>query len=142
MRAQWLWCPMLDDRTASDRKHDAVKHFTWNNRMNRAGWSAYLGPLAGTDNLPPYAAAARRENLTGLPPTWLYASDVELFFEETRSYAIRLSDAGVSTQFEIVSGAPHGFESSAPKSSAARELTTKARTWLSEQLRSAPGTPS
>jgi len=134
VRAQWLWCPMLDDRTATDRRRDAANHFVWNNRMNRAGWTAYLGPLVGAERLPPYAAAARRKDLTGLPPTWLYAPDVELFFDEARHYAARLSDARVPTEFEIVSGAPHGFDSSAPESSAARVLTSKAYRWLDDQL--------
>jgi len=114
-----------------------VRHFIWNNRMNRAGWSSYLGSLAGAQKLPPYAAAARRENLQGLPPTWIYASDVELFFNEARSYASRLSAAGVPTDFEIVSGAPHGFESLAPRSTAAQNLTATARGWLDRQLRAA-----
>src|SRR5690606_13782192 len=41
--AQWLWSPMLDDRTAADRRLDAVDHPVWNNRANRVGWRAYLG---------------------------------------------------------------------------------------------------
>jgi acetyl esterase/lipase len=41
--AQWLFCPMLDDRTAASRELDQVKHLIWDNRQNRAGWRAYLG---------------------------------------------------------------------------------------------------
>ena len=61
--AQWLFCPMIDDRTAADRDHDTTDHFVWNNRSNLVGWSSYLGDAVGADTLPAYAAAARREDL-------------------------------------------------------------------------------
>ena len=75
--AQWLFCPMLDDRTALDRTRDAEDHFIWSNRSNLVGWRSYLGAAFGTDDVPRYAVAARREDLSGLPPAWLYTSDVE-----------------------------------------------------------------
>lgn len=134
VRAQWLFCPMLDDRTAEDLALDTVNHFVWNNRMNRAGWRAYLGSMSGAEQLPPYAAAARAEDLSGLPPAWLYASDTELFFAETQRYAERLKAAGVDTTVEVVHGAPHGFEGPARGSRAARELMNSAHGWLAERL--------
>ena len=45
--AQLLVYPMLDDRTAARTELDAVKHRLWNNRANRAGWTAYLGHEPG-----------------------------------------------------------------------------------------------
>lgn len=45
---QWLFCPMLDDRTAADEGLDAVKHVLWNNRSNRIGWSSYLAMAPGS----------------------------------------------------------------------------------------------
>ena len=62
--AQWLFCPMIDDRTAADRSHDTTDHFIWNNRSNLVGWSSYLGDAVGADTLPAYAAASRREDLS------------------------------------------------------------------------------
>jgi acetyl esterase/lipase len=41
--AQWLFCPMLDDRTAARQELDEIGHRVWNNRHNRYGWAAYLG---------------------------------------------------------------------------------------------------
>lgn len=75
--AQWLFCPMLDDRTATDRSLDAERHFVWNNRSNLVGWRAYLGENVGAATLPAYAAPGRREDLTGFPATWLYTSTAE-----------------------------------------------------------------
>lgn len=66
--AQWLFSPMLDDRTAADRDLDGVDHWVWNNAANRVGWSGYLGqrpagpPNRTTPSLPgePISAACRR----------------------------------------------------------------------------------
>jgi acetyl esterase/lipase len=132
--AQWLFCPMLDDRTAVDRTLDGREHFVWNNRSNRVGWSSYLGSATGSATLPPYAAAARRDDVSGLPPTWMYTSDIELFHDEDLAYARRLESAGVDTTLEIVSGAPHGFEAWAADSVLARDIVSRARTWLGAQL--------
>lgn len=132
--AQWLFCPMLDDRTAADRGHDGTDHFIWSNRSNRIGWSSYLGAAVGAESLPPYAAAARREDLAGMPPTWMYTSDIELFHDEDVAYASRLRAAGTDVTLEVVSGAPHGFEAWASDQPMARELFTAARGWLQEHL--------
>jgi acetyl esterase/lipase len=132
--AQWLFCPMLDDRTAMDRSRDAADHFVWNNRSNRAGWAAYLGDRLGAADMPPYAVPARRDDLRGLPTTWMYASDIELFYDEDREYARRLREAGVSVDFEVVAGAPHGFEAWASDSEPARALLQASRDWLRAAL--------
>lgn len=133
--AQWLFCPMLDDRTAADRGRDAAAHFVWTNRSNLVGWSSYLGAdSVGAAELPAYAAAARRQDLAGLPPTWIYTSDIELFHDEDADYARRLEAAGVDVTLVLVKGAPHGFESWASGSEKARELLAASREWLGRQL--------
>ncbi len=132
--AQWLFCPMLDDRTAADRSRDSVDHFIWNNRSNLVGWSSYLPGVVGADMLPAYAAAARREDLAGFPPTWIYTSDIELFYDEDLDYARRLQAAGVDVTLDVVSGAPHGFEAWAANSDMAKSLVARARVWLDARL--------
>jgi len=132
--AQWLFCPMLDDRTAADRARDEVDHFVWNNRANLVGWRSYLGDRVGADTLPPYAAPARRDDLGGLPPTWIYTSDAELFFDEDVAYARALEDAGVPVTLDVVSGAAHGFEAWASDTEPARALQARARAWLGARL--------
>ncbi len=132
--AQWLFCPMLDDRTAADRTHDADDHFVWNNRSNLVGWRSYLGTEPGAATVPPYAVAARRGDLAGLPPAWIYVSDIELFHDEDVAYAERLVAAGVDVTLDVQSGVAHAFEAWAPDAALARGLLGRARTWLGGRL--------
>ncbi|HZC06312.1 MAG TPA: alpha/beta hydrolase, partial [Ktedonobacterales bacterium] len=132
--AQWLFCPMLDDRTAARQELDGADHFVWNNRLNRFGWRSYLGVEPGATSVPTYAAPARRENLRSLPPAWIGVGDIELFYDETRDYAERLRAASVEVTLDIVPGAPHGFESWAANTSIARAYLGRAREWLSQAL--------
>ena len=132
--AQWLFCPMLDDRTAARRELDSVKHILWNNVSNRVGWRAYLGVTPGSDGVASYASPSRRGDLTGLPPTWIGAGDIELFFDEDRACAEALTDAGVDCTFDVVPGGPHAFESLAAKSAVGSAYLAHARDWLRRRI--------
>lgn len=127
---QWLFAPMIDDRTAADEALDDIDHWVWNNRANRVGWSGYLPDQYGADAVPAYAAAARRADLTGLPPAFMAVGDIELFYAEDVDYARRLEQAGVDVHLDIVPGAPHGFESWACNTPPAKALMTRGRDWL------------
>jgi acetyl esterase/lipase len=128
--AQWLFCPMLDDRTAAKPGLHKAENFVWSNRDNAVGWSAYLAQEPGALELPHYAAAARREDLSGLPPAWIGIGTIDLFFDEDRDYAERLRSSGVDTVFTPVAGAPHGFEAWAFDSKAAQAFIGDAQQWL------------
>lgn len=134
LAGQWLFCPMLDDRTAADGSLDEHDHFIWNNRANRVGWRSYLGERVGAPELPDYASASRRGNLAGLPPIWMYASTIELFYDEVTDYARRLEVAGVDVTLDIVPGAPHAFEAWMPKNPLSRDLVARAHEWLVPRL--------
>jgi acetyl esterase/lipase len=132
--AQWLFCPMLDDRTARDRSLDDLDHYVWNNKMNLVGWKSYLGNSFGTEQISAYAAPSRRADFKGLPKAWIGVGDVELFFEEDKAYANKLSAAGVSCQLDVVTGAPHAFEGLAPESDLAKDYLANAKSWLKAAL--------
>ncbi|MFJ9374633.1 alpha/beta hydrolase [Streptomyces sp. NPDC101455] len=132
--AQWLLAPMLDDRTAARRELDPAQHLVWNNAANRTGWGAYLGAAPGGPETPAYAVAARRADLAGLPPAWISVGDIDLFTDECRAYADRLREAGVDCAFDLVPGAPHGFEGWAPDTRIARGLLARGRAWLGARL--------
>ena len=50
--------PMIDDRDTESSRDNHNK--VWNTRLNHFGWKKYLGELYGSDNVPEYAAPARR----------------------------------------------------------------------------------
>lgn len=132
--AQWLFCPMLDDRTAARRDLDVGKHFVWDNRMNLFGWRAYLGNNPGAPATPPYAVPARRDDVTGLPPAWIGIGDIDLFFDEDVAYAKRLTAAGTSVTLDVVPGAPHGFEVWGVSTRTASAYLGRAREWLGQAI--------
>lgn len=128
--AQWLFCPMLDDRTAALPELNKAENFVWSNRDNAVGWRAYLAQEPGAAKLPDYAAAARRENLHGLPPAWIGVGTIDLFCNEDRDYAERLHACGIDTAFTTVAGAPHGFEAWAFDAKPAQAFIREAQQWL------------
>ena len=138
---QWLFSPMLDDRTSARRELDGVRHRVWHNAANRTGWAAYLGTGPGASLVPDHAVAARRADLSGLPPAWISVGDIDLFADECRTYADRLRDAGVDCAFDLVPGAPHGFETWAPGTRIARALLERGRAWLRARVTGPASTP-
>ena len=132
--AQWLFCPMLDDRTAQCSDLQATRYPIWDNRSNRAAWRAYLGAAAGADETPDYAVPARREVLTGLPATWIGTGDVELFYDENVRYADALRAQGVAVEHDVVAGAIHAFEMLAYRTEVAKQYWARAWSWLATQL--------
>lgn len=132
--AQWLFCPMLDDRTAARPDLDLLDHFLWNNRSNLVGWRSYLAAEPGADTAPAYAVPSRRTDLTGLPPAWIGTGEIELFYDEDRSYAAALEAAGVDCTLVAVPGAPHAFESVAGGTRVAKDYSARAQAWLRTRL--------
>ena len=106
---QLLRYPMLDDRTVT-RDLDDRKARLWTNQNNRYGWTAYLGQEPGGPGVSPYAAPARREDVTGLPPAWIGVGTLDLFHDEDLEYARRLREAGGEVSVDVVPGAFHGFD--------------------------------
>ena len=127
-----LW-PMLDDRTAADPSIDPLSHVVWNNRSNAAGWGAYLGGPPGAEHAPDFAVAARCGDLGELPSAFISVGTLDLFAAESRAYARRLHQAGVSVTLDEVLGAFHDFTTLAPEAevsqaTAARHLGFLRRT--------------
>jgi hypothetical protein len=58
---------MIDDRNITPSSYEIVDTRFWNRAKNEFGWEMYLGPLYKGD-VPIYAAPARAEDLSGLPP--------------------------------------------------------------------------
>jgi acetyl esterase/lipase len=129
-----LLCPMLDDRPAANVELDALAHRVWNNKNNRAGWAAYLAQPPGQPQTPAYAVAARRNDLRGLPPTWIATSDIDLLYDEALRYRERLEASHVPCRLYVVPQAPHGFEALLPRSRLARDLFRENCLFLRERM--------
>ena len=51
--------------------HGGTGELIWSPASTRFGWTSYLGREPVTDTAPEYAVAARRTELSGLPPAWV-----------------------------------------------------------------------
>jgi acetyl esterase/lipase len=107
---QLLVYPMLDDRTVLRADHAGTGTFVWSPGSNRFGWTAYLGHLPALEEPRPWAAAARRADLSGLPPAWIGVGDLDLFHAEDVEYARRLGAAGVACELHVEDGMYHGAD--------------------------------
>lgn len=120
---QALIYPMLDDRTGSSRQPPKnIGTLVWTAEDNRLGWKAFLGQEPGTSEVPEIAVPARRQNLAGLPPTFIGVGSIDLFCDEDVNYAQRLVDAGIRTELLVVPGAFHGFDAFASSTQLAQSF--------------------
>lgn len=108
---QLLNAPMLDDRTCTRSDlNPHVGEFVWPQAANRFGWKSLLGCEPGQKTVPDYSVAARTEDLSGLPPTYITIGSHDLFLQENIEYATRLLANGVTAELHVLPAAFHGFE--------------------------------
>lgn len=122
---QLLIYPMIDDTNIAPASDTLPDTLVWSRRYNQFGWQAYLGDLFGSDAVPIYAAPARAEDLSGLPPTYMPVGDLDLFLDENITYARKLTQAGVPTHFHIVPGAFHGFNGFVPEAAVSKAINAE-----------------
>lgn len=106
--------PMLDDRPTRTNQNNSTP--CWDTQSNDKAWKVYLGDLYGTDKVPYYAAPARAEDLSGLPPAVSYVGDIEPFYAETVDFMEKLKAAGVKSEYKVYKGCYHGFDVICPDS--------------------------
>lgn len=136
---QHLVYPMLDDRTGvSGSPHPLAGEFIWTAHDNAFAWGALLGSKPGGEGVSPYAAAARAQDLSRLPPAFISTGALDLFVEEDIDYARRLARAGVSVELHVYPGAFHGFEVS-PSAGIARLSRANSTAALERALRKQSG---
>ncbi|KAH6985187.1 arylesterase/monooxygenase [Ilyonectria destructans] len=106
--------PMLDDRNTIE-DHSIAALTTWTTADNVTGWGALLGEESGGAEVSPYAAPSRETNLVELPDTYIDVGVVDIFRDESISFASGLIKAEVMVEFHLYPGVPHGFEGMAPE---------------------------
>jgi acetyl esterase len=115
---QLLVYPVCDDRLATPSMREFVASPLWTSGSSAQMWRHYLGDDHGP--APAYAAPARADDLTGLPPAYVMVAELDPLRDEAIEYAGRLLAAGVAVELHCFAGAFHGFDIVAPRSEAAR----------------------
>jgi acetyl esterase/lipase len=123
--------PMLDDRLITSSIGWDFRG--WDRACAEFVWGAYLGDLAGTDRVPPYAAPSRAENLVGLPPTLVCVGALDFYLDEGVDYTMRLMRSGVATELHVYERAPHGFDM-VPNATVAQRCRRDMVDWLRRHL--------
>ena len=115
--------PMLDDRdTETSRDNHAPN---WNTKRNHKAWKRYLRDAWGTDLVSPYAAPARREDVSGLPRCYTYVGAIEPFCRETVDYVERLKQAGIEAEADVYPDWFHAYDLIFPMKKVSREAIGK-----------------
>ena len=108
---QLLIYPALTDRLSTQPEENPYAgEYVWTRDNHRYAWTALLGHEPDGRPVSPYAAPARAENLSGLPPAFISVGALDLFVDEDIAYATRLLHAGVATELHVYPGAVHAFE--------------------------------
>ncbi|MFJ1669831.1 alpha/beta hydrolase [Streptomyces bottropensis] len=131
---QVLLCPMLDDRNDTPSAHQMAGRGVWDRTANETGWTALLGERRGGADVSPYAAPARAEDLSGLPPAFLDVGSAETFRDEVVAYASRLWRAGGVAELHVWPGGFHGFDGFAPQAAVSRECREAQVRWVRRLL--------
>ncbi|MBP2582610.1 acetyl esterase/lipase [Streptomyces sp. PvR006] len=106
IRFQLLNQPGLDDRQDSWSALNFTDTPWFFRAKSLASWQHYLGGRPAT----PYAAPARAEDLTGLPPAYLATAEFDPNRDEGLVYGLRLLQAGVSVEIHQWPGTFHGSQ--------------------------------
>lgn len=130
LAGQMLMCPMLDDRNNTPSAHQMSGLGMWDRSANSVGWGALLGGRAGGSDVSPYAAPARAEDLSNLPPAFVDVASAETFRDEAVDYARRLWQAGGRAELHVWPGGFHSSESVAPNAALSRDTVLARRRWL------------
>ncbi|NEA98427.1 alpha/beta hydrolase [Streptomyces sp. SID13726] len=131
---QLLMCPMLDDRNDSPSALQMRGLGVWDRSANEVGWSALLGTARGGPEVSPYAAPARAEDLSGLPPAFLDVGSAETFRDEVVAYASRIWQAGGDAELHVWPGGFHGFDLLAPHAAVSQAAIAARVRWLRRLL--------
>lgn len=133
---QLLIYPMIDDSNVVQAGPGVPDTPVWSRASNLSAWRAYLGQEPGTPGVSPYAAAARAEDVSGLPPTYIGVGTADLFRDEDIIYAHRLMAAGVPTELHVYADGFHGFNFMAAGSDAAQRFSAECTRLISRALHS------
>ena len=106
---QVLVYPMLDDRNTVPNTNFGP-YATWDWDANWTCWRAVLGDRLGSEDVSPVVAPARLVDFAGLAPAYIEVGELDIFRDESISFAQRLHNAGVSCELHVLPGVSHGHD--------------------------------
>ncbi|KSU70902.1 alpha/beta hydrolase [Rhodococcus qingshengii] len=119
---QILDIPVVDDSLITKSMQEFTDTPLWNLRNAELSWKAYLGAAYGSAT-PPYAAPARAEDLSGLPPAYITACEFDPLRDEAILYAHRLIQSGVPTELHVYPGTFHGSAGAIASAAVSQRMT-------------------
>ena len=114
---QGLGIPVLDDRCETPSMREFVEAPLFGSAAAIGMWNLYLGTSDRTDTSP-YAAPARADDLSGLPPAFIQVGGYDPLRDEGIEYALRLLAAGTQVELYCAAKQHHGM-SEDPRTAAA-----------------------
>jgi len=133
LRLQLLLYPMLDNLHATE-SGQYENHPLWNQGTSFRAWEMYLNGEPGK-GASPYAAAARAQDLRGLPPAYVCVGSEDLFRDEDVAYAQRLMAADVPCELTVFPGLFHGGEMFVPTAAISQRFRRSLLAALADALR-------
>lgn len=135
--AQIMFAPMLDYRTGT--KHSPYKskvagEVSWTAKSNVFAWQQ-LGDVAKIEQMGAdprlkmiskvdylgYFSPTMAKDKSNLPPAYIYVGDIDLFAQESVSYANDLLDANVPVELTVAEGLYHWFDRANPQAARTQE---------------------
>ncbi|MCX8032972.1 MAG: alpha/beta hydrolase [Thermoleophilia bacterium] len=117
---QMLFYPVLDDRCETPSMKLGRDLYVWDYDNSLLMWDHYLGKER--TSVSPYAAPARAEDLSGLPPAYIMTAEHDPLRDEAIIYAMRLMEAGVPVELHNYPGTVHGFDFMTPSDVSVRAV--------------------
>jgi acetyl esterase/lipase len=132
LKLQLLLYPMIDNLHATE-SGQIDNHPVWNQATSFAAWEMYLGSELGK-NASCYAAAARADDLSRLPPAHICVGTEDLFYDEDVDYARRLNAAGVPCELAVFPGLYHAGDVFHPQAGVSQRLMAGVKLALAQAL--------
>jgi acetyl esterase/lipase len=117
---QMLIYPIIDDRCETPSMVDGAGLYVWDAQNTLDAWDQYIGK--DRSNVSPYAAPARANDLSGLPPAYVMTCEHDPLRDEAIIYAMRLMAAGVPVELHNYPGTVHGFDFLTPSDISTRAV--------------------
>ncbi len=115
---QGLMIPVLDDRLDQPSHKQAETAEGFSGRGAIGMWLHYLGEDYDREKTSPYAAPARAEDLSGLPPALIQTNGLDPLRDEGIQFALRLMAEGIDVELYNAPGAYHGADPLDPRTAA------------------------